>query len=605
MNFRHFNIGFFSKRNVGKQLRTLFICTVLIPFILIGGIICWISARQATENYEHLSESKAVQIRSVLTTTTIYLYDVYETFTEDDELQSLLSANYQSADEAKTAFMSYDGFNRALENTASVSSLKLYIDQDILQREDSFSYYYPITDSIRSQSWYEQAESTRRNFWKCEMRTGYGSVRYWELNYYCRIPIPQTGSFAVLAVTVSNDHLRSLIPDSDYDIYISVNSDPVFFCSDRQYAGNAFPVAASSTTAYYSSTGTMDVLGTNMISSVQAFEPYATSDQIYILAADPDAYAYILRLEMVCILAITFALLISAFLITLYARYFSARIQTLRLAMYKVSHNDYEIVNSIQGDDELSATFTDLKTMVSRLKETEAQIYEAQIKEQMLSNQQHKMELKLLSSQINPHFLYNTLETIRMKAFSEGNREVATAIKTLGKTMRYVLNNTKTTSTTLDKELDYIENYLSIQKLRFGNRLNYRIEIEDTLEPENYKILPLLIQPVIENAISHGLENTGEDGMIILKLSKSPKDLLIAEVTDNGIGMTEEVLQDVLLHLNIPRPDSDHGVGLYNINNRIHLFYGESCGLTIESSPNAGTRVTITVPLLNITEELE
>ncbi len=154
------------------------------------------------------------------------------------------------------------------------------------------------------------------------------------------------------------------------------------------------------------------------------------------------------------------------------------------------------------------------------------------------------MEMKLLASQINPHFLYNTLETIRMKAFSQGNRDVANAIKLLGKSMRYVLSNTKTAATTLDKELDYIDTYLAIQKIRFGSRIDYSIRVSPKLEKAGnfYRILPLLIQPVVENAISHGIEDTGEDGNLILHLDPSPDMVrLIIKVFDNGCGMSPEL----------------------------------------------------------------
>lgn len=177
-------------------------------------------------------------------------------------------------------------------------------------------------------------------------------------------------------------------------------------------------------------------------------------------------------------------MLVSGSIVLLYATYFSGRINTLRLAMYKVSNNDYEIVDTIRGDDELTATFRDMKTMVKKLKNAEAEIYKAQIREQMIENQQQQMELKLLANQINPHFLYNTLEAIRMKAFVEGNKEVATAIKLLSKSMRYVLSNTQTTSTTLEKELDYIATYMAIMKLRFGSRINYDLRIEEDLQKQ-------------------------------------------------------------------------------------------------------------------------
>lgn len=241
--------------------------------------------------------------------------------------------------------------------------------------------------------------------------------------------------------------------------------------------------------------------------------------------------------------------------------------------------------------------------MIAKLKETEAKIYKAQIKEQELSNQQQQMELKLLANQINPHFLYNTLEMIRMKAFANGDRDVAKAIKLLGKSMRYVLNNTKSTATTLDKEIDYISSYLQIQKLRFEEQMDYAIEIDDNLDLKSCQILPLLIQPLVENAISHGLADTEKNGRIIFKLYRTSDDLLVAEVFDNGCGMTQKKLADVVAHLDVPQNEAEHGVGLYNINNRVHLFYGKEYGLDIKSRPGEGTKITLTVPLLNLTEE--
>ena len=203
-------------------------------------------------------------------------------------------------------------------------------------------------------------------------------------------------------------------------------------------------------------------------------------------------------------------------------------------------------MDTIRGDDELTETFRDMKTMVQKLKSAEARIYEAQIREQMITNQQQQVELKLLANQINPHFLYNTLEAIRMKAFVEGNRGVANAIKLLSKSMRYVLGNTQTTSTTLDKELDYIATYMAIMKLRFGSCINYDLQLDESLDPAACQILPILLQPVIENAISHGLADLDENGHIILRIRPSrDRTRLCAYVFDNGSGMSRETLREV------------------------------------------------------------
>ena len=601
MGFGNILTGFFSKQNVGKQLRTLYICTIAIPLILIGIVIYIYSYRQMTLNYEHLSELKTRQVRSILMTTTLNLQDIYNTLMADEELEELLAGTFPDSAAAQDALSAYSGFEDILENNATLTGLRLYVDEDYLKSPSPCNYFCPITSEVRHSSWYSYSAATRQNFWRTSARTGQLGISYWELTYYCRIPVPQKGSYALLVMSVSNDHLRSLITDDGYDIYVSVGSDPVFFSTDRSYAGNSFPVGTE-TVGSRQQTGRMEIFGSETIASVSALTPYASSDNIYILSASKDAVTYINRLRAVFSLVILFALAISGVLVFLYTKYFSARIQTLRLAMHKAAHNDYEIVNSIQGGDELSATFGDLKSMVATLRENEARIYRSQIKEQMLYNQQQQMELKLLTSQINPHFLYNTLETIRMKAFSEGNREVATAIKLLGKSMRYVLNNTKTTATTLDKEIDYVRTYLAIQQIRFS-WLHYKIRIDEKLNPGQYQILPLLIQPIVENAISHGLKEKGENGHIIIKIFRSDDDRLVTEVFDNGTGMDRDKLEDVIRHLDVFQPESDHGVGLYNICSRVRLFYGNEYGLTIRSRAGAGTLVTLVIPLLNLTEE--
>ena len=595
-------LNYFSKQNVGTQLRSLYIIAIILPIMLIGSIVYFFSYQQLSLNYEHLTAMKARQVQSILVTTTLYTENIYNKVNNDTALHDLLSTDYKDVNTAQKALTQYDGFEKILSNTAILSGIKLYINNNSFKLQKECNDFFPITDSIQNTNWCRQASSTRGNFWKSSLRIGKNGVLYWELNYYCHIPIPQTSSYAVLVLTVSNDYLKNLIQRDEYDIYISVNSDPVFFSSDRSYSGNSLPVPLDSTSKKQI-TGRQKINGKNSVCSLTTLTPYNTEDQINILVSSRNALYYIHRLRIVLIGTFIFTIGISALIIFLYARYFSNRIQTLRLAMHKVSHNNYEIVNSIQGDDELTATFTDLTTMVTKLKQTEAEIYESKINEQLLYNQQQQMELKLLANQINPHFLYNTLETIRMKAFAEGNREVATAIKLLGKSMRYVLNNTKSTSTTLDKEIDYIRTYLSIQQIRFGSKLGYTIHIDEALQPSNYQILPLLIQPIVENAFSHGLKDAEYDGHIIIKISITGDDLLRAEVFDNGVGMDQETLDSVIEHLDIPQPESNHGVGLYNINNRVHLFYGSQYGLTLRSRSGMGTLITLTIPLINIGEE--
>lgn len=208
----------------------------------------------------------------------------------------------------------------------------------------------------------------------------------------------------------------------------------------------------------------------------------------------------------------------------------------------------------------------------------------------------------MLASQINPHFLYNTLETIRMQALAAGNRNIARSIKLLGKAMHYVLENSGTNSTTLDRELSYIKTYLDIQKLRFQDRFTCEIIVDNGIQPENYLILPLLLQPIVENAVIHGLESVAERGYAQLHISLNG-DILWITVQDNGCGIEPQALTHIKRDIKEHNPSDSKSIGLYNINQRIRLRYGDEYGLQIESSKNTGTTVTLCLPAQNINQE--
>ncbi|MGM9616906.1 sensor histidine kinase, partial [Butyricicoccus sp.] len=289
------------------------------------------------------------------------------------------------------------------------------------------------------------------------------------------------------------------------------------------------------------------------------------------------------------------SIVFSSAIILIFSTYLSRRITTLKEAMHQARLGDYNIIDSMRGTDELQDTFQDLKATVEMIRENESRYYAEQLARQQLINRQQQMEFKMLASQINPHFLYNTLETIRMQALANGNRDVATSIKLLGKSMHYVLENTGTDFTTLSKELDYIRTYLTIQQIRFGDRVNFSIQIQDNLDPEQYHILPLLLQPIVENSIVHGLENMGENGRIIISAS-ADSSFLILTVQDNGCGMSPDELNRLTEHMQDAEGFHGTSIGLYNIFQRIRLCYGENGDMVIESKPQQGTRITLRLP---------
>jgi len=221
------------------------------------------------------------------------------------------------------------------------------------------------------------------------------------------------------------------------------------------------------------------------------------------------------------------------------------------------------------------------------------EVYVQKLQKEQLFSRQKEMQLKILSGQTNPHFLYNTLETIRMMALGKKEKEIAATIKMLSQLLRQSLSaNDKTIP--LEKELELVRNYLAIQKLRFGGRMDYSIDTEN--DPGGCSILPLLIQPLVENSLIHGLETKQSGGYINIAIKAQEKTLRI-DVSDNGTGIEPERMEKLRDALVSGEDAADGRIGLANVNRRIKLFYGQSFGLTISENQGKGIKVLMVIPL--------
>lgn len=204
-----------------------------------------------------------------------------------------------------------------------------------------------------------------------------------------------------------------------------------------------------------------------------------------------------------------------------------------------------------------------------------------------------------LQSQINPHFLYNTLECIRSEAISQHNDSIAQMSKTLSSFFRYCISQ-KENIVTVQAELDNIRNYCFIQNYRFENKFELKI-IQESVDDNNLDcFLPkMTLQPIVENCIFHGLETKPGKGTVSIQLSSTDRRVVII-VSDDGVGMSEEQLQT--LRKNIKQrtlsTGTGNGIALNNVNQKIELLFGQEYGLQVYSTPGAGTDVEIQLPII-------
>lgn len=214
-------------------------------------------------------------------------------------------------------------------------------------------------------------------------------------------------------------------------------------------------------------------------------------------------------------------------------------------------------------------------------------------------------EYLALQNQINPHFLYNTLEGIRGESLSVGLDNVANMTEALATFFRYTISKVDHL-VTLEDELNNIDNYYIIQKYRFGDKLKLQIEYQEKEEKEaNLCLLPkLTLQPIVENSIYHGIERKIGEGHLRIKIELTSKRLIIT-ISDDGLGMSKERLSELnekLRYMNLdytkPEAEAKGGIAISNVNSRIKLLFGEAYGICIYSVQNSGTDVEITLPRL-------
>ena len=213
--------------------------------------------------------------------------------------------------------------------------------------------------------------------------------------------------------------------------------------------------------------------------------------------------------------------------------------------------------------------------------------------------EKRKSEFDSLQAQINPHFLYNTLDVIVWQIENEKQSEAVHTVTALARFFRLSLGKGKNI-VTVKAEIDHVKNYLMIQHMRFKNKFDYEFDIaEDVLELSSLK---LMLQPLVENAIYHGMEFMDGDGLIKIKAWREADELYLS-VTDNGLGMTEEKVAMVLEGKSNSGNGRGSGIGVKNVNERIKLYFGEDYGLKIDSEPDVGTTIIIHLPAKKYEEE--
>ncbi|WP_066190923.1 cache domain-containing sensor histidine kinase [Gracilibacillus timonensis] len=249
--------------------------------------------------------------------------------------------------------------------------------------------------------------------------------------------------------------------------------------------------------------------------------------------------------------------------------------------MKTVEKGDFSVRVNLKQNREIQSISNSFNRMIYKINELIKQVYEREMKEK-------QAELKALQAQINPHFLYNTLDTLYWMLYVKGEEKIGGLIVSLSSMLRYSIGN-ESSLVLLKQEVDNMQNYINLQSARTGDSIDFEFHMEERLE--HAKVLKLMLQPIVENAVHHGLEERDGKGRIVISIREEQGNLILI-VEDNGIGIAKTQIESFQKEQQI-----NDGIGLHNVDERIKLTFGSTYGINIESRLGEGTKVTIRLPL--------
>lgn len=585
---------YFQLNTIKKKLYLIYVGLLFIPIILVGYYISVeIRSKQIDAKIEEI-EQNTVRTSNDLISTFELVIRVSDWIYQDERLAQIIETQYQSVYDVVKTYENYNQFSDYLKYYPEIDYLRFYTNNSTLL---SSLGIHPVTDEIESQDWYQDTIKKRGQIvWRIidDPITGNKNLNL------TRSVFRNNRFVGVLTIALPNDDIEQILANSGNSTFLTLDSELIF--------SSTSPDSSEALADYYRllalEDDQLDLDHTNITDeSIQG-----TSNQLtFAVQPIPLNKSLISQFEIVGTvptksiteeanrvlftgyLVIGFVFLTSLLILMRFIHHFNDRVLVLKESMTKVSHGDFTIPSKVTGNDEISDIYQELQITMEGLQRLLEEGYQYEIEQKNWEIVKKDAEFKLLASQINPHFLYNTLEMIRMKALKNKDPEVAETVKILSKLMRKALERDRD-EMTLSEDLDFIEMYLQIQRLRFGERLTYTINNRTT---KDFTILPLLIQPIVENAFIHGVEKVSGSVEVSLEVIELADNFLII-IRDNGRGIAEDKLLELRELLN--NGVTAKRIGVNNVQQRIRHYYGSNYGLTITSSEGKGTQVSILLP---------
>jgi two-component system sensor histidine kinase YesM len=571
-----------------KKLRILYIYSVLLPILITDSAIVYISIASENASMQKGMENIASAVKynffydieeAAGTTKKIYMNKYVNQFMDkqfESELDYYLS--YQ-------AFMKDSLFESSIGTTAS--SITMYADNPTIVSGGEFKQL----STVKAQDWYRYLTASSRD-----------GVLY---IYYDESRIPTVDSKRKISFIrklnfYKRDGCEKLVKmDIDYSTmarsFVKMNYEaPVYVCwNDKIILSNQ---------GNYGQWKDFETFDLQKKAEYQAtFASYGTELKIYVLKPETEIMRQMLKNIPLLILLIFINIFLPLCFMIAINQSFTERLKELSESFKRINDEKLMKIDNVRGEDEIGIVMRNYNRMVSTINELIQTVYIDRLREQEMDIERQNAELLALHSQINPHFLFNALESIRMHSLLKNEKETACMVERLAVMERQNFD-WGTDFITVREEISFVDAYLQLQKYRFGERLSYRLDIVE--ECLDYRIPKLTIVTFAENACIHGIESKTAEGWIFVRVYLED-DVFYIEIEDTGGGMDETFLKELknkMDHASIDKLKDKKGIGILNACLRLKMATDNQVSFELESEAGISTMVTIKIPVLKISK---
>lgn len=573
------------------KLILVYIAVVMMPVLVIGGGVTSHFRQQTLSRTIEQTTNNVEKIKSRMATMLRVPVGIANALLFDKGLEEMVNRRYASVLELTKAYLNYTDLRKYAQQYKEISGIRFYFDNPTLINNMEL---IPVDGKIASANWYRQAMASRRIGWFYIPDREDMPVH--RLSLVRSISFSEYRTSGVLMIELNQDELNRMLAQEPFETLIFDEQGYVAAAKNPDFVGQTLEALdyPADFRAFGKGTLKADIKGTPSYIVVDELVPESSMNGLKIVSvfATESIVQDANRVRLIGLALILLVLLIALAFVYIVSLLTTKRLLRLSRQLNKLAMGNLNVVSRIDGNDEIGQLSRRFNYMVASINQLMNQIVETTDRNTKLEIAQREIKLKMMASQINPHFLFNTLEAIRMNAHLRGEKELANVVRLLGKLMRKNLEAGRERAP-LKEEVDLVRSYLEIQKFRYEDRLEFELRVE----PEAGDVLapPLIIQPLVENAVVHGLENKEGGIKVEVRIAQGEGGIRV-NVKDNGIGITPERLEQVKRMMTDPEERENGRIGLRNVHQRLLLCYGDDYGLAIASEYGEGTQVSFVIP---------